>query len=377
MPDRLVLVARPPEPLPDPARRHVLVVDDSETNLKLLSAVLGKRGCTVRTAADGAEALRAVEEEAPDLILLDVVMPGDDGFEVCRRLKADARFAKIPVLFLSALDEVADKVRGFAAGGVDYVTKPFQPEEVVARVETQLELGALQRELALHARQLEDRVARQVKEISSLQMATIFALAKLADARDEGTGRHLERVQTYSRVLAERLRVTARLDGLVDAVFVDAIIQASPLHDIGKVAIPDAILLATGPLSPAQMEVMKTHPTIGARTLEAVRGISPKNTFINMGIAVARSHHERWDGDGYPDGLAAADIPLSARIVSLVDCYDALTSVRPYKRAMSHGEAVAHVDAASGKAFDPRVVAAFHEVGEELDALRGQLADAA
>jgi putative two-component system response regulator len=215
-----------------------------------------------------------------------------------------------------------------------------------------------------------------VREISSLQMATIFALAKLADARDEGTGRHLERVQAYARVLAERLRETVRLGGLVDAVFVDAIYQASPLHDIGKVAIPDAILLATGRLTPAQMEVMKTHTTVGARTLEAVRGISPKNAFINMGIAIARSHHERWDGDGYPDGLAAADIPLSARVVSLVDCYDALTSVRPYKQAMSHGEAVAYIDAGRGKAFDPHVVEAFHEIGPELDRIRAQLADA-
>jgi putative two-component system response regulator len=373
MPEHLAVVVRAPEP--EPARRVVLVVDDSETNLMLLSSVLGKRGCTVRTAADGAEALRKAALETPDLILLDVVMPGDDGFEVCRKLKADGRLAEVPVLFLSALDDLGDKVRGFAAGGVDYVTKPFQPEEVVARVETQLKLRALQRELARHARDLEERVARQVKEISSLQMATIFALAKLADARDEGTGRHLERVQTFARLVAERLRESARIGRQVDDVFVDAIFQASPLHDIGKVAIPDAILLAAGRLTPEQMEVMKTHATIGARTLEAVRGVSPKNAFINMGIAIARSHHERWDGDGYPDGLARGDIPLSARIVSLVDCYDALTSARPYKPPMPHGEAVAYIDAARGRAFDPDLVDTFHEVGAEVGRLRAQLSD--
>jgi putative two-component system response regulator len=214
-----------------------------------------------------------------------------------------------------------------------------------------------------------------VKEISSLQMATIFALAKLADARDEGTGRHLERVQTFARLVAERLRESARIGRQVDDVFVDAIFQASPLHDIGKVAIPDAILLAAGRLTPEQMEVMKTHATIGARTLEAVRGVSPKNAFINMGIAIARSHHERWDGDGYPDGLARGDIPLSARIVSLVDCYDALTSARPYKQPMPHAEAVAYIDAARGRAFDPDLVDTFHEVGAEVGRLRAQLSD--
>lgn len=375
MPERFAVVARGPEP--EPAGRVVLVVDDSETNLVLLGGVLSHRGCTVRTAADGAEALRRMEAEVPDLVLLDVVMPGEDGFEVCRRIKADPRFADVPVLFLSALDELGDKVRGFTVGGVDYVTKPFQPEEVVARVETQLKLRALQRELARHTQDLEERVARQVKEISSLQMATIFALAKLADARDEGTGRHLERVQTFSRLLAERLRASGRLGRQVDAGFVDAIFQASPLHDIGKVAIPDAILLAQGRLTAAQMDVMRTHALVGARTLEAVRGISPKNAFINMGIAVARSHHERWDGDGYPDGLAGADIPLSARIVSLVDCYDALTSARPYKRALPHAEAVAAVDAERGRAFDPDLVDVFREVGGELGRLRAELEDAA
>lgn len=372
MKEHLSVVAAPE---PEPGRRLVLAVDDSETNLKLLSIVLGKRGCTVRTAADGAEALRVAEAEPPDLILLDVVMPGDDGFEVCRKLKQAPRLADIPVLFLSALDDVADKVHGFEAGGLDYVTKPFQPDEVVARVETHLKVRALQRELARHAQQLEERVARQVQEISSLQMATIFALAKLADARDEGTGRHLERVQTFSRIVAERLRQTARFGRQVDRVFVDAIFQASPLHDIGKVAIPDAILLSEGKLSPEQMEVMKTHATIGARTLEAVRGISPKNAFINMGIAIARSHHERWDGDGYPDGLAGGDIPLSARVVSLVDCYDALTSARSYKAPLPHAEAMAALEAARGKAFDPDLVDTFRDVADEVGALRAQLSD--
>jgi putative two-component system response regulator len=369
------LAAVAPGPVAGPAQQVVLAVDDSADNLRLLTRVLGRRGFTVRTAANGAEALRAAAADPPDLVLLDVDMPGENGFAVCRRLKEDQRFADIPVLFLSGLDDVDDKVRGFAAGGLDYVTKPFQAAEIVARVETHLKVRALQRELALHAQDLEERVARQVRDISALQMATIFALAKLADVRDEGTGRHLERVQTFSRLLANHLRETGRFGRQIDAVFVEAIHHASPLHDIGKVAIPDAILLAPGPLTPEQRELMKTHSAIGARTLEAVRGISPKNAFINMGIAIARSHHERWDGDGYPDGLAGGDIPLSARVVSLVDCYDALTSTRSYKAAMSHAQAVACIDAARGTAFDPDLVEAFHEVAAEIDAIRAQLAD--
>jgi putative two-component system response regulator len=358
-----------------PVQQVVLAVDDSEENLRLLTRVLGRRGFTVRTAANGADALRAAAVDPPDIVLLDVVMPGQDGFAVCRKLKEDPRFGDVPVLFLSGLDDVDDKVRGFAAGGVDYVTKPFQAAEIVARVETHLKVRTLQRELALRAHDLEERVAQQVREISALQMATIFALAKLADVRDEGTGRHLERVQTFSRLLANHLRETARFGRQIDAVFVEAIHHASPLHDIGKVAIPDAILLAPGPLTPEQRQVMKTHSAIGARTLEAVRGISPKNAFINMGIAIARSHHERWDGDGYPDGLAGGDIPLSARIVAIVDCYDALTSARSYKPALSHVQAVAVIDGARGTAFDPDLMEAFHEIAAEIDAIRADLAD--
>jgi putative two-component system response regulator len=353
----------------------VLAVDDAEVNLLALRRILERRGCVVRTALGAEAALALAAADPPDLVLLDVLMPGMDGFELCRVLKQDPRFADVPVVFVSGLDDPADKVKAFEAGGVDYVTKPFHPPEIVARVETHLRLRALSRELGRHAQELEERVERQVKEIGRLQMATIFALAKLADARDEGTGRHLERVQVLSRALAERLRASGRFGRQVDPVFVEAIFQASPLHDIGKVAIPDSVLLAAGRLTPEQFEVMKTHATIGARTLEAVRGISPKNAFINMGIAIARSHHERWDGDGYPDGLAGGDIPLSARIVAVVDAYDALCSARPYKAAIPRDEALARVLQGRGAAFDPDVADAFAELAPELARVGAELAD--
>jgi len=353
-------------------RPDILIVDDTPANLRLLGGMLGKQGYKSRPVPSGALALQAIESEPPDLILLDINMPGMNGYETCERLKADARFRDIPVIFISALGETEDKLRAFSAGGVDYVSKPFQFAEVEARISTHLRLRALQRELEQHNRHLSELVTAQVKEISDAQHATIFALAKIAEAKDEDTGAHLLRVRQYCRAIAERLgeRKAFPVPVLIDREFVEVIEWASPLHDIGKVCVPDAVLLKRGPLTQEEWAVMRTHTTVGARTLESVLVNYPRNAFVKMGVEIARSHHERWDGSGYPEGLAGEAIPLAARIFTVADQYDALRSPRPYKPPFDHEKTFRILVEGDGRTspehFDPRVLAAFREVAPEL-----------
>jgi putative two-component system response regulator len=339
---------------------NILVVDDVPANLILLTGMLKEKGYRVRPVPNGKMALKAVEHEPPDLILLDINMPEMDGFEVCRRLKQDTRFRDIPIIFISALTETLDKVKAFHSGGVDYVTKPFQFEEVEARVETHLRLRRYQEHL-------EDVVEEQVEEISASQVSTIFALSKLAESRDKETGTHLERVQIYCRMLAEKLGGDEPYNRVIDTAFIHNIFNASPLHDIGKVASPDQVLLKPGKLTPKECDIIKRHTLVGAATMEAVRDVYPKNTFINMGISIARSHHERWDGMGYPDGLKGDEIPLAARIMAVADVYDALRSNRCYKGPFSRDRSREIVQNGGGTQFDPIVVQAFLVLEEEFD----------
>ena len=352
----------------DPIQADILVVDDVPANLTLLAGMLKEKGHRVRPVPSGKLALKAVERQSPDLILLDITMPEMDGFEVCRILKQDVRFRDIPVIFISALSETLDKVKAFGVGAVDYVTKPFQFEEVEARVETHLKLRRYQI-------YLEELVAEQVAEISASQVATIFALSKLAESRDKDTGKHLERVQTYCRMLAEGLGREAPYNRIIAAAFIDNIFSASPLHDIGKVAIPDRILLKSDRLSSEERETMKTHALVGAATMEAVHDVYPKNAFIEMGICIARYHHERWDGCGYPDGLAGEEIPLSARIMAVADVYDALRSKRCYKNPFSHRQSREIIEKGSGTRFDPAVVEVFLSMEAEFERVGAEMGD--
>lgn len=355
-----------------PAR--IMVVDDTPQNLRLLENLLTERGYRVFALPSGDMALRAAVRNPPDLILLDIDMPGLSGYEVCQRLKADSRLAEVPVIFISALSETADKVRAFEMGGVDYVTKPIKFDEVAARVATHLKIRALQASLEEHNRRLEEVVAAQIRQISESQMATIFALAKLAENRDTDTGEHLERVQEYCRVLAGALGESSRYSGLIDGDFIANIYQASPLHDIGKVAIPDQVLLKPGRLTESEFDVMKTHAAIGAGTLMAVLERYPDNAFLRMGIDIARWHHERWDGAGYPDGQAGEQIPLSARVMAVVDVYDAFRSDRCYRRGLTHEATRQIILEGAGTQFDPVVTSKFEEMEEAFSAIYEQTA---
>ncbi|MEI6873754.1 MAG: HD domain-containing phosphohydrolase [Spirochaetota bacterium] len=356
----------------DKEQATVMVVDDTPANLKLLEQMLQKRGHRVLAFPRGALVLGAAVRNPPDLFLLDITMPGMDGFELCRRLKEEETLRDIPVIFISALNETADKVKAFSMGGVDFVSKPFQHEEVDARVQTHLRLRKLQAELKTHNLHLEALVREKVREVSDSQMATIYALSQLAESRDDETGRHVESTQGYCEMLARRLLGKPRFSGTIAEAWVDAIHKASSLHDIGKVGIPDSILLKPGRLSPEEFEIMKTHVSIGADTLETAYRKYPRNTFLRMGMDIARSHHEKWDGSGYPGGLSGELIPLSARVMAVADVYDALRAKRSYKEPFSHEKSVQIIVEGSGKHFDPAVVEAFAELEGDFARVAGQ-----
>lgn len=336
-------------------KARVIVVDDDPCVLDILKLMLENSGNSVMAFTSGAAALAALKTEAPDLVLLDISMPGMNGLELCELLKQDPALEDVPVIFLSGLNATEDKVRGFRVGGVDYITKPFQPEEVLARVATHLKLSALR-----HKLEYQKLVEKKVLEVSEAQQATIFALAKLAEQRDDDTGAHLERVRDYCELLAQQLgESSSPYADHISLDFIDCIQHASPLHDIGKVAIPDNILLKPGKLSSEEFEIMKTHTIIGAENMQSVFNRYADNPFIGMGIEIALYHHERWDGSGYPDGLVGRNIPLSARIMAVADCYDAIRSNRCYRKGFDHETVKNMLLEESGSHFDPEVINAF------------------
>lgn len=360
--------------MPDDVQgQSVLIVDDAPENLRVLGAVLRRGGLVPRPVTSGKLAIEAAVADPPDIAILDMRMPGMSGVEVCQWFKHDGRLENIPVIFVSGLVGTDDKVEAFRAGGVDYISKPFQEEEVLARIKTHLRLRQLQVELVSNNLRLEERIAEQVKVVTQSQLATIFALAKLAEARDDDTGHHIERVQTYSKLLAEQMRDMALHVAQLTGAFIETVYQTASLHDIGKVGTPDAILLKPGKLTSEEFAQMKRHCVLGADTLATVLQRHPDNQFLRMGVDVARSHHEKWDGSGYPDGLCGEAIPLAARIVALADFYDALTSNRCYRSAFSHEDTCRMICESSGTHFDPEIVNAFTATEAQFRRVRQQM----
>jgi putative two-component system response regulator len=353
----------------------VLVVDDTPDNLALMAGVLKER-YVVKVAIDGELALKLARSAPPDLILLDVMMPGIDGYEVCRQLKADATTARIPVMFLTAKIRIEDEQRGFEVGAVDYITKPISPPIVLARVATQLELKAARDFLADRNAWLEQEVQRRTAELTQSQDATIMALASLAETRDNETGNHIRRTQWYVRALAEQVRHHPRFASRLDPETIDMLFKSAPLHDIGKVGIPDRILLKPGRFTPEEFEFMKRHTTLGRDALLAAEAVldSP-SSFLAMAREIAWSHQEKWDGTGYPQGLAGETIPLSARLMAIADVYDALISRRIYKEAMPHEQAVRVIVDGRDRHFDPDLVDGFVAIEDRFRRIAEQFAD--
>ena len=341
-------------------QKTVLVVDDAPENAQLLGAVLGKHH-RVLSATSGARALElAAGQPRPDLILLDIEMPGLDGYAVLDRLRADARTRDIPVIFVTAMDTETDEQRGLECGAVDYVTKPIRPGIVVARVRTHLALRQARDDLQNQNALLEAEVARRMAENVLIQDASIRSLGRLAEVRDPETGNHLLRTQSYVRLLGEHLRALPRFARALTSDTIDVIVKSAPLHDIGKVGIPDHILLKPGRLTSDEWTVMQTHAKLGAEAIEiAKRDEAHPLAFLSVAKEIAHWHHEKWDGSGYPDRLAGDAIPVSARLMALADVFDALLSRRPYKEPMAAERAIEIIVEGRGTHFDPDVVDAF------------------
>ncbi|MDG4582825.1 MAG: two-component system response regulator [Candidatus Competibacter sp.] len=359
-----------------PERQTILVVDDTPDNIALLSALLKDR-YRIRAANHGERALTiAAGQPRPDLILLDIMMPDLDGYEVCKRLKIDPRTTDIPVIFLTARTQVEDEEHGLRLGAVDYIAKPISPPIVLARVETHLTLKRARQFLQDRNAYLEAEVWRRSREVTAIQEVTILAMASLAETRDNATGNHIRRTQHYVQILARHLRRHPRFAAALTDETIELLFKSAPLHDIGKVGIPDRILLKPGHLTPAEFEIMKTHAVLGRDAIAAAeRHLDTPNSFLRFAREIAYSHQEKWDGSGYPEGLWGERIPLSARLMAVADVYDALISRRIYKPALPHEQAVATIREGRGRHFDPDIADAFLECAEEFRAIAARFAD--
>ncbi|HEY4744088.1 MAG TPA: two-component system response regulator [Desulfuromonadaceae bacterium] len=354
----------------------VLIVDDTPENIALTSRLL-KENYRVKIANSGAKALRIAKATPPDLILLDVMMPEMDGYEVCRRLKADGATRDIPVIFLTARNGVDSEMLGFDLGGVDFIGRPISPPVLMSRIRNHLELKASRDFLSNRNAYLDQEVQKRTDELAVVQEMTIRIMASLAHARDNETGNHIRRTQLYVKLLAEKVRQHPRFrwdlekEGAIEQIY-----KSAPLHDIGKIGIPDRILLKPGRLEPEEIEVMKRHAAIGREAIMAAeRSLHAELPFLSCAKSIAYSHHEKWDGSGYPEGLSGEEIPLAARIMAVADVYDALISRRIYKQAVHHEEAVVIIQDYKGGHFDPDLTDAFLASAEEFRAIADGLQD--
>lgn len=354
----------------------ILIVDDSPDSIVLLSSLLkGEYRIKVATAGDKALSI-AAGEVPPDLILLDIVMPGMDGYDVCRHLKRNPRTSEIPIIFLTGRSDDMDEEKGFELGAVDYIVKPPSPSIVLARIRTQLRLKSVRDFLKDKNEFLEAEVTRRTREVGMIQDVTMIALGSLAETRDNETGNHIRRTQCYIRILAERLKEHSRFrDQLTDAT-IELLYKSAPLHDIGKVGIPDSILKKPAKLESEEFEIMKTHTVLGRDAIIAAeKCLDSPTSFLALAREIAWSHHEKWDGSGYPRGLAGDDIPLPGRLMAIPDVYDALISQRVYKKAFTHEAAVEIIEKGIGAQFDPDIGSAFMDIAERFRDIAQSLCD--
>lgn len=345
---------------------HILIVDDREDNREILSTMLQASGLSTITAASGEEALEIVTHKEPDVILLDVMMEGMDGVEVLEKIRKNPTYQDIPVIMLTGVDDPDLVLHCIRLGAEDYVLKPFRREILMARIQAGLDKRQVSKtrqlllkdEVSKNERLTYD-IAEAVFRSVQAQESVIFALASLAEQRDPETGHHLMRIHMYCELICKEMKSSPKYAASITGRAGYDIPSASTLHDIGKVGIPDAVLLKNGKLDPDEFAIMKTHTVLGAETLRRVSEKFPDNQYIRLGCEIAHYHHERWDGNGYPMGLSGEDIPISARIVTLADVYDALRSKRCYKEGFSHEKSLAIMESEAGKAFDPELFEIF------------------
>lgn len=354
----------------------VLIVDDTVDNLTLMSELL-KDSYVVKVANNGEKALKIAQSaNPPDLILLDIMMPGLSGYDVCEQLKANPATENIPVIFLTAMTGTDDETKGFEMGAADFITKPVKPPVVMARVSTHLKIKAHTDFLKEVNTYLEQEVSKRTRELGAIQDVTILSMASLAETRDNDTGNHIRRTQFYMRALAEHLKNHPRFKHFLSDHVIEMLFKSAPLHDIGKVGIPDRILLKPGRFTPEEFEIMKGHTTLGRSAIEhAEKQLGTEVEFLKYAKEIACYHQEKWDGSGYPEGLIGDAIPVSARLMAVADVYDALISRRVYKEGMSHEKAVQIIGEGRGAHFDPDIADAFLALTEVFKEIAARFAD--
>jgi len=363
----------------DTPKNRILIVDDQPANAEILVEVL-KTYYKCSVALNGEKAIQIANSDTPpDLILLDINMPGISGYEVCRRLKKGDRTENIPVIFVTTLNDEDDETYGFEMGAIDYISKPIRPPVVLARIRTHLALKKALDSLARQNDILEEKVTERTREVQLTRDVTIQSLASLAETRDNETGGHIRRTQNYMFTLAHNMADHPRFSHYLDEYTIKLIYKSAPLHDIGKVGVSDAILLKPGKLTEGEMEEMKQHTVFGKKTIERAEilykqagGNSP---FLTVAKEIAYSHHEKWDGNGYPNGAKGDEIPIPGRLMALADVYDALISRRVYKPPFAHSKAVDLILKGKGNHFDPDVVDAFDSLQEEFRRIAIEFAD--
>lgn len=347
---------------------RVLIVDDTPESINILLNAL-KDEFSVIAANNGQKAIeRASKDPIPDIILLDVMMSEMDGYEVCKTLKSHNETKNIPIIFVTALGESKDELKGLQLGAVDFITKPINPTLVKTRVHNHLELKR-------HRDHLQELVDERTLELKQSKEAAIEAMGIVAEHRDPETGDHIRRTKSYVRILAEKLAESPKYKDILTKDMIETLYFSAPLHDLGKVAISDSILLKPGPLTDDEFEIVKSHTTIGEHTISITQKMFADSKFLNIAKEIAGSHHEKWDGTGYPRELKGDAIPLSGRIMALADVYDALISRRTYKEPIIHSEVVKMIKDESGKYFDPNLVDAFLQIQNEFREISEEFID--
>lgn len=347
----------------------ILVVDDAQANVELLVGILS-REYDVAVALDGERALKVVSRVQPSLILLDLKLPGIDGYEVCARLRANSETQEIPIIFLTADTNKGSESRGLQAGAVDYITKPVDPDLVKQRVRTHLELKK-------HRDHLSSLVLARTRQLTQILNVMVASLGALAEYRDTETGQHIQRTKAIVHMLALQLRHNDAWNPILTDEYIECVTTAAPMHDIGKVGVPDNILRKPGRLTPEEFDEMKKHADVGHRVLQAACGQLDDSKLVEIAADIAHSHHEKWDGSGYPRGLCGEAIPHCGRLMAVADVYDALVSERVYKQGMPHAAAVDIIRAGRETHFDPDVVDAFCVIEKQIAQLTIQQASPA
>ena len=350
-------------------KAKILVVDDQDLNLRIIEAILVPMSYAVFFARDGLEALEMTKSISPDLILLDVMMPKLNGFDVTRKLKMEEETRGIPIVIVTSLSDVEDRVKALDYGADDFLSKPVEKTELQARVKSLLKVKAYNDHLQQYQENLEKEVAAKtvklkdaLEQVTAATLDTIFCLSRAAECKDEETGNHIQRVSEFAALVATKMGLNKEATHRIR--------YAAPLHDIGKIGVPENILLKPGELNPAEWEIMKLHTVIGGRILE-----KSETDYLKVGEIIALTHHEKWNGEGYPKGLRAKEIPIEGRITAIADVFDALTSKRPYRRPISLDEAFKYIAKKKGIHFDPNVVDAFFGVKEDILSIKSKLED--